>query len=291
MFCGWFWIPAGIFWLLASILTPQHDNQNQIPEILQVVIEAIIEDTIESEIIPPIVDEIVLKQQEMRNTTVFVHTRRNSGSGTIIDCIETDTEGVFEYRVLTNAHVTHPRFITYLRGVNSLRGNIQTETVDTGCKIITFDYVNKSWYQHDTKVLVENRQCDISILSFISDEEFVVARIADNAMLERVRVFDEVFSMSCQLGRAPSPTIGIVSQILTGENGGKEWVIYANTAQITPGSSGGGLFKKYGNHYYLIGIPFKVAVAYNGQLIPHLAHAISIVIAQEFIDQSSVSYP
>jgi len=245
---------------------------------------------IKLEILSPLLDEIELKQKEMRDTTVLVKARNSRGSGTIIDCFETDTEGVFEYRVLTNSHVTQSRFIKLLLGVNFLTGAIREKVIDTGCTVTTFDHLNKTNSQHDTKVIIENIPYDISILSFISDQQFAIARIATNDMLSQVRVYDEVFTSSCQLGQAPSPTTGIISFILTGINSEKEWVIYSHTAQISPGSSGGGLFKRYGDHYYLIGIPFRV-LAYKEQWIAHLAHAISISTVREFIDQSLVSYP
>ena len=242
-----------------------------------------------NKISPVTTDEIATKQAEMQDTIVLVQTRRGSGSGTIIDCLETDTNGTFEYIVLTNAHVTNSRFITIIRKVNSLTGRIETDRIDAGCGIIAFDHINSDWFQYDTTVVAEDKQYDFALLSFRAEHEFAVAKIADEDMLSKVRVFDEVFAIGCQLKRAPVPTIGIISQIITGSNGEKKWVIYGNTAQITPGSSGGGLFKKYGGNYYMIGIPFRVAIAGNGQIIPHLAHAISIGVAKDFIDQNTVT--
>ena len=251
--------------------------------------ETAVEETAKKEVLPLVVDEIALKQKEMRDTTVLIQTNQGSGSGTIIDCLETDTDGIFEYVVLTNAHVTYSRFITILRKVDSLTGRVKTERVDTGCRIIAFNHTERDWFPYNTTVVAEDMQYDFSLLAFRSEHNFSVAKIADEDMLGQVRVFDEIFAVGCQLGRAPAPTTGIVSQIITGNNGEKEWVIYGNTAQITPGSSGGGLFKKYDGHYYMIGIPFRVAIAGNGQIIPHLSHAISIGVARDFIDENAVT--
>lgn len=237
------------------------------------------------------IDEIALKQREMQDTVVMVATDRGRGSGTIIDVSETDTEGTFEYRVLTNAHVTTSRFRTRLQDVDSLTGKIVINTVDTGCQIIIFDNPDSDWDECNAKVVVENVLYDIAILSFVYDRELYVANMANEDMLKRVRVFDEIFTIGCQLGTAPSPTFGIISQIITGSTGDKEWVVYMNTSHIAPGASGGGLFKKYDGHYYLIGVPFSVSMANNGQFITHMAHAISITTAREFIDQSLVTYP
>lgn len=240
----------------------------------------------EPEISPPPVDEIALKQREMRNTTVLISTFRGNGSGTIIDRLTTDIKETFEYRVLTNAHVIRTRLITRLKTVNSLTGKVKTEIVDTGCTITIFDYQNQDRDQYNTKIITENIPLDLAILSFLSTKKLNVTKIANSEMLSQVRVFDEVFAIGCQLSQIPTPTTGIISRILTKD--GKEWVIYGSTTPIAPGSSGGGLYKKYDGHYYLIGIPYKTTIAYNGQFIPHLAYAISIATAKNFIGSNSV---
>lgn len=242
-----------------------------------VVAELVVEKETES------VDEINIKQKEMRDTIVLVTTRRGSGSGTIIDRLETDIKQMFKYRVLTNAHITHLRFTEYLRDVDSITGRVKVGIIDTGCEITTFDYHSQDRDNRTAKVVAENTIYDLAILSFVSPKELAVAKIADIEMLEQVRVFDDVFAIGCQLGQAPTPTVGIVSQVLIGIRGNKEWIIYSNTAQISPGSSGGGLFKKYDDHYYLIGIPYRVATINNCQIVPHLSHAISMKTANEFI--------
>ncbi|KKN91269.1 hypothetical protein LCGC14_0221370 [marine sediment metagenome] len=236
----------------------------------------------------PVIDKIELKQKEMRDTIVLVKTRRGSGSGTIIDRIDIDIENIFEYRILTNAHVVHSRFFRYLRGVNSLTGKIKTEVVDTGCEIITFDHKNQKWNSYVVDIVSEDVALDLAILSFVSNKELNVAKIANDDMLKQIRVFDEVFAIGCQLGQAPSPTTGIVSRILTGTHNKQKWIVYGSTTQIVPGSSGGGLFKEYDDHYYLIGIPYLAAITNSGQFVSHLSSAISVVTAKNFIDENSV---
>lgn len=213
------------------------------------------------EMIP--VDEIALKQREMLDTIVYVQTRNSRGSGTIIDCV--DMGETFEYRVLTNVHVVSSRFVTQIQGVNSLTGKSKTRVIDTGCRIVTFDHQNRDWDYHTAKVIAESNTKDLAILSFTSNQELSVSKIADNDMLKQIRVFDEVFAVGCQLGRAPSPTVGIISQISTESNDGQKRMIYSNTAHIISGSSGGGLFREYNGHYYMIGIPYRISVAPNGQ--------------------------
>ena len=241
------------------------------------------------ETLPPEIDEISLKQREMRDTIVMVGTNYGSGSGTVISQDVTDEDGVFEYKVVTNAHVTSSRLVTIINDVDFITGKMSISTVDTGCSVISFGHNDNSYMTYIAEVLVENFPYDVAVLSFLAEEELAVANVATDEMLEDIRVFDDVYAVGCQLGMSPMPTVGIVSKILTGDNGDKEWIIYSNTAQIIYGSSGGGLFREYGDHYYLIGIPFRASVAYNGQIVPHLAQAISILTAREFIDQSMVT--
>lgn len=244
-----------------------------------------------SEVLPSEIDEISLKQTDMRDTVVLVSTDYGSGSGTIINKELTDEDGIFKYVVLTNSHVTLTRLATSLIGVNFITGRWKTQAIDNGCSVIAFNHDDNSHREYDTEILVENVPYDISVIAFWSEEELAVANVATDKMLDDIRVFDDVFAVGCQLGMSPTPTVGIISKILTGDNGEKQWIIYSNTAQIIYGSSGGGLFRKYDNHYYLIGVPFRASMTYSGQVITHLAQAISISTARDFIDQSMVTCP
>ncbi len=237
------------------------------------------------------IDRISLKQQEMRGPIVLVQARQDSGSGTIIDSIDTDTEDMFEYRVLTSSHVISSRFISHPKRADAITGKVETCVVDVGCRIITFDYQKRTFETHRAIVVAENKQHDLAILSFESNQKLTVAKIADENMLRQVRVFDEVFAVGCQLRNPPSPTFGIISRILTGIKGQEKWTIYVNSAHIAFGSSGGGLFKEYNDHYYLIGVPYGVSTTDSDQIIPHLSIAVSVSTARNLIDQSSVTHP
>ncbi len=237
------------------------------------------------------VNEVTLKQKEMLNTTVIVRTRSGSGSGIIIGCSNSNTVNLFKYHVLTSAHVIYSKFAEFLREVDSITGKVKIEVVDTGCEICIFDYQKQNWNNYNAKLVVENIGYDLAILSFVSKQELAVVKIANGDMLKQVRVFDEIFVVGCPFGFTPMPTTGIVSEILTETNNGQERIIYGSTAQIVPGSSGGGLFKKYAGKYYLIGIPYKVVTTQSGQMISHLSYAISMITAGDFIDQSLVTNP
>lgn len=231
---------------------------------------------------------ISIKQQEMLDTIVSVRTVNGNGSGTIIDVWETESKNVFEYIVLTNYHVTNSRFIERLLSVDSITGKIKTARINNGCNIVVLNPTDNNWYRYTANIIAEDPGYDLAMISFISDKQLSVALVADTKMLKQVRVFDEVFAVGCQLGGPPSPTTGIISQIIKGSYKQKEWILYGSTTQVSPGSSGGGLFKEYEGHYYLIGIPFMLLEADSGQFVPHLARAISISNAADLIDTNTV---
>jgi len=225
-----------------------------------------------------------IKRNEMLDTSVMVQTPTCYGSGTIIDCLETDTKGIQKYIVITNKHVIDGRLITQVNGVDGLRNSFRMITIDRGCRILVFG-CNEEWTTIDANIIDEDESLDVALLSFESDQVLPIARMADQSLLEQIRVFDEIFAIGCQLGNKPLPTNGIVSQIIKQD----DLLLYSITSCIAPGSSGGGVFIRHDNHYYFIGIPFKTDVAYNGQFIPHLGYAISLSSIQSFIDNNSVS--
>lgn len=235
--------------------------------------------------------DIFVKNEEMVQTAVMVETQFSTGSGTIIDKIDASEPGLFEYRVLTNAHVVRNRFSRYIRDVNGLTGKLYVQVVDNGCVVLTFDHNGDVEKTYNSKVVEEDKGYDLAILSFVSDDELNVARIADKKILGKVRIFDNVFAVGCQLGGPPLPTTGIISSVWSETIGENNIIIYGYTAQVSQGSSGGSLFKQYKGHYYLIGIPYCVSITLDGQILPHLAHAISMRTADKVISRTLVSSP
>lgn len=235
----------------------------------------------------PIVDQIEIKQREMLDPVVRVGTRQYTGSGTIYEKIETETEGIFEYRILTNEHITRTRMV-FSWDADFLIGELITIPVDTGCSVSVFDTKDETNRRYVGKVVAEDHYLDLAILSFETDQIISVARIATKEMIENIRVFDEVFAVGCQLGMKPIPTFGIISRIISGATHNIEWILYGTTSPISPGSSGGGLFKEYDGHYYLIGVPFRMAITYSKQIMPHLGNAVSIFTARKLINDNSV---
>ncbi len=224
------------------------------------------------------------KRQEMLHTSVFVSAETVDGSGTIVGKTDTAMNGVFRYAVLTNEHVTKGRFVYDPKS--------PTGRVDKGCIVWTFDHVDGTYEPYPASVIAENKEVDIALLAFNSSEVLSIAKFATQKMLDEIGVFDEVFAIGCNLkDDFPGPTIGIISLVHTERMGEVDVVIYANTAQIIPGASGGGLFKEYDGHYYLIGVPFRLDTMKGGHLVPYLAEAISLAAVKNLIHESAVILP
>lgn len=234
------------------------------------------------------VDQIAIKQREMLDPIVRVETYKTKGSGAVYAKIATEIDDIFEYRVLTNYHVTRTRIIFSLH-IDFITGKLIKISTDTGCSVVVFDPDGQNNKKYTAKIVAEDDCIDLTILSFATDQPISIALLATDEMLKDIHVFGDVFAVGCQLGMRPIPTFGIISKITSGTTKEIKWILYGTTAQTAFGSSGGGLFREYDGHYYLIGIPFRVASTCNQQIIPHLTSAISLSTANNFLNTNSVN--
>lgn len=239
------------------------------------------------------VDTLSIKHREMLAPTVRVETYKSIGSGTIIHRTGTSDPAIFRYLVLTSAHVVRTRLIERIIGVDSLTGKKKSRTIDTGCSVTIFNHSTRNSKIIATTILAEDVCIDLTLLLFDFDSILPVAKIADASMLDQIRVFDEVFAIGCQLGLTPIPTVGIISGILSATSDVEcpvNSIVYRSTTNMAYGSSGGGLFKLYDDHYYLIGVPGKLAFS-KGRVVSHLAYSVSALTAKKFIDEKKIDLP
>lgn len=102
---------------------------------------------------------------------------------------------------------------------------------------------------------------DSIIITFLSSRDLPVSPIS-----VKYNIMDEVFTSTFQLSAPIAVTRGIISR-LTG-------MFIVSDAEISPGSSGGGLFIKRDDQYFLIGMADQVAFE-NGILFTHCAYFVS----------------
>ena len=226
------------------------------------------------------------KHLEMLNVIVHVAEIQRSGSGVLMYKGETEEEDVCEYFVITNYHIVMDREIPILKSVDGLRGIIDFELEDLGCQVTVFSNNANIWTTYDADIVSESPDDDLAVVRFVTADDIEsIAKIATDAIMADVNIFDEVYAVGCQLSRRPIPTVGIISGVYNAEG----FVGFSHTAQISPGSSGGGLFKKCDDHFYLIGIPSMVA-GYGIQIIPHYGYAISTTVLREFLGANDMDF-
>ncbi len=225
--------------------------------------------------------------QQMLNPIVRVRLPVGyTGSGIIFgrkDNYIGKKEGEYKYFVLTNNHVIEGRKSRRVVGVDGIRGRTFIEIKDHPVSVTVFIGEYKTY---SAKVVVESSEEDLAVATFESTDfiDAIVAFPSAN-MIGEMSVFDPVYLVSCQLGYPPMATSGIVSAIATHQEG---YPIYISDVGTAPGSSGGGLFKKYGDDYYIVAIAQGVE---NGhQIFPHIGYFIPVATVIEFLESNHIEY-
>lgn len=186
---------------------------------------------------------------KMSDSIVKVETEYGYGSGIIIG--KEPQEEKFLYYVLTAFHL--------------INGHIPEEDKLSSQEIpfLLTSYNDKEenvGVNHGT-FFSSDEKLDVMIITFLSTRDFAVTKISTN-----YEVMKEVYSCTCQLAELPSITKGIISRLAG------HFII--SDAQISPGSSGGGLFIKHSDEYYLIGVATQVAIR-TDYIFFHISYYVS----------------
>lgn len=179
------------------------------------------------------------KDSLMLHSTLEPETHRGTGSGVVLYKLELKS-GLKLYRALTAFHIVKDLLDESL--ADKWVGFIENfEEEDTGNQI--FDGVSR---YTSFNVLEYSKEFDLAVIAFITDRELNVAKLHQEVLIPGTRVYTSGHPM----GLPNTITEGIVSFRFE-KNG--DWVC---TAQVIPGSSGGGVFSLEDNT--LIGITVKV---------------------------------
>lgn len=210
---------------------------------------------------------------QLLKSVVDIDTHTRFGSGVLISSKKIDKQKYINY-VITNEHITRGRFIEDIK-VDGITGNLERKYIDLGIRID----VPGSDNSYCADVVAEYHNYDLSILSFKSEVSFDHnLRIASK---ETIIPLTPVYHVSYQLGTIPLITYGIISELHD------DYILY--TAPTAPGSSGGAVFRMYGNQFVLLGISYKVKI-YRGQIMSHYAWALSSDIIKNILDENNVRY-
>lgn len=228
-----------------------------------------------------------LKYSEMLYPTVRVEhvINKGSGSGVIIHRQHIEQDNTYVYYVIASVHVIKGRFVSDLK-IDGIRGIYETVVTDPGMTIRVFRNAATEWKDYGGEVVVESSTNDLALIKFQTVDYLPnIARLTDTDVITGVEIFDEVYAVGCQFGKKLIPTKGIIAGFLEHD----DVVFLLHTAHIMPGSSGGGLFKKYNNQYHLIGIQYSIQT-HNSHLIPHYVFAISTEMIYKFLHENDMSF-
>lgn len=206
-----------------------------------------------------------VKEASLVDVTVYIETIAGHGSGVIIG-----RDGS-TYFVLTSDHVIRTSQISYSGLDDSLRGTVKSFSMQTNSYAVLFDNNNDVKEKAILSILSQDSTTDLAVVSFDSDLDLPVIPLLPEDELIDIEIFTPVIAIGCQAGYAPYPTEGIFADKLSIYP-----LVYFTTADISYGSSGGGVFVNVDGEYYLLGISSSATIAQNGQILTHMAHTVVV---------------
>jgi len=126
--------------------------------------------------------------------------------------------------------------------------------------------------EYPAKVVKTSTEYDLALVRIEVEHDYVAKRA-----LAKLNVFDHVYKVGSGLGGNPFPTEGIISSV-------GDYVFQASSPIIF-GDSGGGIFIRIKNDYYLVGLVISVAVARLGpfpNVVPHMANCYDAFALEDF---------
>jgi len=225
-----------------------------------------------------------LQKEQLISTTVRIFTSNKIyGSGTIIKKENISSDDLYTYYILTAKHITSDRFVFGDLKVNSITGEISRETKQQNFNIVTFkeDGSIENTYEAEFLNETDDDYLDCGLLIFNSKNVYPVANLATNEILNNIKILTEVYAVGCALKHSPIITTGIISEF----NEENNYIL--STANIAFGSSGGGLFIKLEDKYYLIGILFQIE-GYRDYLFSFLSRSCPIKSLDCFLIENGI---
>jgi hypothetical protein len=226
---------------------------------------------------------IELQKEQMIETTVRISTPDNIfGSGTIIKK-EQIASNVYRYFIITAKHVTSDRLVVGDLKIDSITGDVSRDLKEEKFQIFIFDECGNIIDSLKAQFLDETSDYDLDcgLLYFDSENIYPVANIATNEILLNLDILQDVYAVGCPLKHIPIITTGTICEFNEEQN------YILSTTNIAFGSSGGGLFIKQGDKYYLIGILFQIE-GYRNNLFSFLTRSCPIKSLDLFLTKNGI---
>lgn len=226
---------------------------------------------------------------ELLGPAVRVLSGNGGGSGTIVYSEDRERSGVFQTFVLTNHHVIKP-LIKVEKTWNSLRQRFIMKENNEFADVELFSYSNGGHTVVRTPVKAEivawNEQEDMAILKL--KYPFQVKHVAKILPPDRnLSLFQEVYAVGCPLLIDPLFSHGEVTA-LRHLLETKEFTVAS--ANIIWGNSGGALYAKFPDGWYLSGIPSQVSIAGFFQAVTYLGYHITPERIHKFIKGEELDF-
>lgn len=192
-------------------------------------------------------------------------TPSNAGSGVFIS----------PNRILTTQHNISSALAVYadLEGVKEIRHPVYCDVFDlTGSK----NYLST--------IIAYDTAKDIALLELKDHKVKDYSKIISEKEIENCNIFDDLYIIGAGADHDPLPTNGILTY--KKEKVGYEFHWMTN-APITTGDSGGGVFKKIKNTYYLIGIITSMGIDSDSNQIVHMTDFIPPLTLHEFLEKAN----
>lgn len=201
------------------------------------------------------------------DSVVKIESEFGFGSGVVIGKEKQDDLNL--YYVLTAYHLITPPPVFILLGEE-----ISSSSTPARVKITSYNNNEEIIGVNDATFHCGDLAIDSIIVTFLSSRDIPVAPIT-----AKYDVLDEVFTSTFQLANPIAVTKGIISRI--------SGMFIVADAEISPGSSGGGLFVHRNGQYFLIGMADQVSFE-NGILFTHCSYFISSKSFIKFLKSNDI---
>jgi S1-C subfamily serine protease len=195
--------------------------------------------------------------EKLTGATIKLEANLEWGSGTVIS--SKFEKGRYTTLILTNQHVVEDNKTVIIHSYRFVGDKVVAESKD------------------DAVVLFADEGKDLALVQLNRGDEFPnVAKLGEDP-----HPLDYVIQVGAALGRDPIITEGIVSGYADNK--------IRESADITPGDSGGSLYDK---SWHLVGVPEQVAVlplGFIGVPQPHMAYAIPVSTVKAFLKEHKVT--
>ena len=217
---------------------------------------------------------------------VRVTVAGSGGSGTILYS-EDRGDGCQSY-ALTNPHVIAGAIKVKEEWSSLLQADVKRESNDP-VKVEVFRYADGSRQDvcdsYVAMLVAHDKRHDLALVKLKTDRKLdhVAVMLPPDA---KVTIFQPIWAVGCSLLHPPVVTEGIVDYL---DDIIDRKVYWLGSASIIYGNSGGAVFVRDGDGYRFVGVPSRVAVAWN-QAVTHMGYFVPVTRIREWLADEKLAF-